>query len=161
MAKLTDDVKAFIVRALACYDTPEQVARAVKQEFGLDVSRQACEAYDPNKYVGRNLSQKWRVIFEKTREAFKTDVGDIPIANISFRLRTLQRTLAEAEKRGNTVVVLQALEQAAKEAGGAFTNKTRVEASGPNGAPLQHGVVTTTVPPDEYKKVVRQALDDY
>ncbi len=34
MATLTDDVKAFIVQALACFDTPSQVVDAVKEEGG-------------------------------------------------------------------------------------------------------------------------------
>lgn len=35
MATLKDNVKLFIVQALACFDTPSQVVEAVKQEFGL------------------------------------------------------------------------------------------------------------------------------
>ena len=37
MAALKSDVKAFIVQALACFDTPTQVSQAVKQEFDIDV----------------------------------------------------------------------------------------------------------------------------
>jgi hypothetical protein len=161
MATLTDDVKLAVVRALACYDTPKQVVGSIKEEFGLTVSPQQVEAYDPTKYAGRALSKKWRAVFEETRKAFLADISQVPIANAAVRLRRIERILVKAETSGNTVIALQALEQAAKEAGGAFTNKTRVEASGPNGAPMQHGVVATTVPPNEYAKVVRQALDDY
>ena len=38
--ELPDEVKAFVVQALACFDTPSEVAKAVKEEFGLVVSRQ-------------------------------------------------------------------------------------------------------------------------
>lgn len=34
MAALCDDVKRFVVQALACYDTPSQVAEAVKAGQG-------------------------------------------------------------------------------------------------------------------------------
>jgi hypothetical protein len=34
MATLTDEVKVFIVQALACFDSPSQVAQAVKDQFG-------------------------------------------------------------------------------------------------------------------------------
>ncbi|WP_042298974.1 DUF2280 domain-containing protein [Paraburkholderia kururiensis] len=167
MATLNDDVKLFIVRALACYDTPSQVAGAVKEEFGLVVSRQQVEAYDPNKAIGKGLSKKWREVFQRTREAFLADISQVPIANAAVRLRRIERILVKAETSGNTVVALQALEQAAKEAGGAFTNKTRVEASGPNGAPIPHAHahahahIAAAVTPDEYEKVVRRVLDEY
>lgn len=45
MASLNNEIKAFIVQALACFDTPSQVAKAVKQEFDLDVSRQQVEPH--------------------------------------------------------------------------------------------------------------------
>lgn len=35
MATLADDVKAFVVRALACFETATEVAKAVNEEFGL------------------------------------------------------------------------------------------------------------------------------
>ncbi|QTO19912.1 DUF2280 domain-containing protein [Burkholderia seminalis] len=161
MTRLSDEAKSLIVRRLACYDTPKQVVDAVKEEFGIDVSRQQCAAYDPTKHAGRSLGEKWRVVFEETRRSFLVDAAQVPIAHMSVRLRRIERILVEAEKRGNAVLVLQALEQAAKEMGGAFTNKTRVEASGPNGAAIQHGVVTTAVPVSEYAKAVRQALDEF
>src|SRR3954452_10970604 len=50
---LTDDVKTFIVRTLAAFDTPSQVARLVKAEYGIDVSRQQVEVYDPGSHRPR------------------------------------------------------------------------------------------------------------
>ena len=47
MAALSPEVKAFIVQALACFDTPTQIASQVKQEFGLDISIQQVSSYDP------------------------------------------------------------------------------------------------------------------
>ena len=46
MAALNSEVKGFIVQALACFDTPSQVAAAVREEFGIEVTRQQCEAQD-------------------------------------------------------------------------------------------------------------------
>ena len=80
MAALKDEVKLYIVNALACFDSPTQVSIAVKEEFGLDVSRQQVSCYDPNTYVGRNPSQKWRTIFEETRTKFRATGEEIPIA---------------------------------------------------------------------------------
>jgi hypothetical protein len=49
---LTDNKKLFIVRALACFDTPQQVVESVKEEFGIVVSRPQVEVYDPDKARG-------------------------------------------------------------------------------------------------------------
>ena len=49
MAALKEQVKIFIVQALACMDTPQQVANAVKQEFNIEIDRKQVQLYDPTK----------------------------------------------------------------------------------------------------------------
>lgn len=134
MAKLTEPQKLFIVKALACFDTPTQVSNAVREEFGIDVDRRQVAEYDPSKASGRDVSKKLRVIFEVTRKAFKDDVSTIPIASQAYRLRTLNRLLVKVEGQGNTALAAQLVEQAAKEAGGTFTN--RREVTGADGTPV-------------------------
>jgi len=129
MATLNDDVKKFIVHALACYDTPSQVADAVREEFKLEVTRMQVGSYDPTKVMGRNLGEKWKVLFEETRKKFLDDQSSIPIASQNFRLRALNRMAVKAESSGNTVVAAQLIEQAAKEVGGQFTNRQKVDMS--------------------------------
>lgn len=126
MAVLKDEVKHFIVQALACYDTPSQVAEAVKQEFGLEITRQQCALYDPEKYVARNLSAKWKALFAATRKKFIDEVSRIPIANRSYRVRALGRMARRAEDSKNLALAAQLIEQAAKEVGDIFVNR-RVE----------------------------------
>ncbi|WP_273860928.1 DUF2280 domain-containing protein [Pseudomonas sp. LA5] len=123
MATLSNDVKAFIVQALACFDTPSQVAAAVKEEFGIEVSRQQCESHDPTKYAGRDLAKRWRVLFEDTRKRFREETADIPIANRAHRLRTLGRMAEKAENMRNLALTAQLLEQAAKEVGDVYVNR--------------------------------------
>ncbi|MDV7706710.1 DUF2280 domain-containing protein [Acinetobacter pittii] len=90
MAALKEPVKIFIVQSLACFDTPQQVADAVKQRFGIEIDRRQCEAYDPTKATGKNLSKKLITLFNKTRVDFQKNVYDIPLANKAYRLRELQ-----------------------------------------------------------------------
>jgi hypothetical protein len=135
MAKLTEPQKLFIVKALACYDTPTQVATAVREEFGIEVDRRQVQEYDPTKVNGRDISKKLRAVFEATRKEFLEQIADLPIANQAFRLRTLQRMVTKAESQGNMALVAQLLEQAAKEVGGALTN--RRELTGKGGGPIQ------------------------
>jgi len=91
MAALKEPVKIFIVQSLACFETPQQVADAVKQEFKVEIGRQQVALYDPTKPSGRNLSKKLVELFKKTREEFRKNVYDIPLANKSFRLNELQK----------------------------------------------------------------------
>lgn len=125
MATLTEDVKAFIVQALACFDTPTQVSEAVKEEFGLELTRMQIASYDPTKKTTRSLAKKWQEIFHATRKTFLASTAAIPIANQSFRLRALQRMYEKSTGRGNYAMAAQLIEQAAKEAGGMFSARAK------------------------------------
>ncbi|MBX9719283.1 MAG: DUF2280 domain-containing protein [Methylobacterium sp.] len=140
MSTLPDDVKIFVVQQLACFDTPSEVAKAVKEEFQLEVSRQAVEAYDPTKRAGSSLSEEYRQIFFTTRETFLTDTAAIGVSHRAVRLRTIQRLTERAERSGNLVLVASLLEQAAKEAGNAFTNKREVGGIGGTPLAVEHTV---------------------
>lgn len=110
MAALKEPVKIFIVQSLACFETPQQVADAVKQRFGIEIERQQCENYDPTKYAGRNLSKKLRDLFERTRKDFKENIENIPIANKAFHFKELQQMYGEYSK--NKVMKAKVLKQA-------------------------------------------------
>ena len=156
MATLKEPVKIFIVQSLACRDTPQEVAELVKQEFGIDIDRMQCSSYDPTKVAGRNLSQKFKDLFEKTREEFDAGLIDIPIANKYYRLRMYQKYL---EKTKNIKAGMKILEQAAKDIGGQFTN--RQEITGKDGGPLQTVNSDVPVPMEDYLKARRELLDEY
>ncbi|MEW5697661.1 MULTISPECIES: DUF2280 domain-containing protein [Pseudomonas] len=126
MAALKNEVKIFIVQALACFDTPSQVSQAVKQEFDIDVTRQQVEQHDPTKRAGSHLAAKWQTLFNDTRKRFREQTAEIPIANRAHRLRTLGRMAEKAESSKNMALTAQLLEQAAKETGDIYVNR-RVE----------------------------------
>ncbi|MBN3822338.1 DUF2280 domain-containing protein [Burkholderia sp. Ac-20384] len=144
MATLNEAVKCFIVQALACYDTPTEVADSVKAEFGIEVSRVQVAQYDPTKVAGKGVGKKWVELFHATRERFRREVAEIPIADQAYRLRQLGRLFDRTARSGNTVGAAQLLEQAAKEAGGAFTNRQKLEHTGKDGSPIK----TAAVPVD-------------
>jgi hypothetical protein len=123
MAKLGKEVKLFIVQSLACYDTPSQVAEAVKEHFDLQIDRRSVMVYDPTKISGKALSKELCEVFERTREAFVAESMEIPIASKTFRLRALQRSYYFFVGRNNHIAANQVLEQVAKEVGGYYTNK--------------------------------------
>jgi len=150
MAVLRSEVKAFIVQALACFDTPSQVVAAVKTEFGIEISRQQCESHDPTKFAGQGLGKKWVELFHDARKRFREETADIPIANRAFRLRTLGRMAEKAENMKNMALTAQLLEQAAKEVGDVYVNR-RLEPDKPLGsqADQPHAIAEYTLEPDE------------
>lgn len=91
MTMLKESVKVFIVQSLACFESPQQVADAVKQNFNIEIERQQVAAYDPTKLTGKNLSQKYKDLFRQARTDFKANVEDIPIANTAFHFKALQQ----------------------------------------------------------------------
>lgn len=142
--KLTDELRAYVVQELAAYIPPSVVADAIRKDFGIKITPQSIEAYDPTKRAGAKLAMRWRVLFEATRKAVREDVDAIGIANRNVRLRTLQRMAVKAESSGNMALVANLLEQAAKEVGDAYTN--RREITGKEGAPIMPSVIEFVTP---------------
>lgn len=134
--KLTDEVRTFIVQALACFDAPAVVADAVRKDFGVSVTPQSVEGYDPTKRAGRKMAPKWRTIFDETRKSFLECTADIGIANRPVRLRRLQAMADKAQGMGNLALAAQLLEQAAKECGDAYSNRHKLEHTGKDGKDL-------------------------
>lgn len=153
MASLNKKQKYFIVRSLAVFNTPQETVLLVKEEFGLEVSRQQVETYDPTKRAGKDLSAELKDEFELTRKDFLDTPQNIPIANLSVRLQRLEN---QYQKHGkNRVAALSILKQAAEDVGGKYTNKT--ELTGAGGGPLQSENITYVTATDEQ---VRQAIDE-
>lgn len=142
-AKLSDEVKTYVVQALACFDSPSIVAAAVKKEFSIEVSRQLVESHDPNKKAASGLAPKWRILFEETRKTFLEDTASIGISHRAVRLRALQRMADKAEGQGNMVLASSLLKQAAEEVGGSYTN--RRELTGKDGKDLPVPVSPVTI----------------
>lgn len=149
MATLSSEVKAFIVQALACYDSPSQVAEQVKNEFKITVTRQQVESHDPTKSNGKKLAQKWVELFNATRDRFQSEIADIPIANKAYRLRTLNRMATRTETMKNFALTAQLIEQAAKECGDAYTNRQKVEHTSPDGSMTPKAAIDLTMLTDE------------
>lgn len=155
MAALKEPVKIFIVQALACRDTPQEVAEQVLQEFGVKVDRKQCQSYDPTKAAGKNLSKKFINLFNETREKFDAGMIDIPITQKYYRLKQYQKHLEKNAR--NTVMSLNIMKQAAQDLGGQFTN--RQEITGKDGKPFE--TVNSNVSTESYLEAREQVLDEY
>lgn len=154
MARLRKEVQTYIVRSLAQFNTPQETVVLVKEEFGIDVTRQQCEAYDPTKRTGKDLSASLKKEFEETREEYLDKPKNIPIANQTVRLEAYQRLINKAK---SPVMALKILKQAAEEMGGKYTN--RQEITGKDGKPIE--TVSSNVSTESYLTAREQALNDY
>lgn len=125
MAALTDDVKRFIVERLACYDTPKQVADAVREAFAVEVDRRQVERYDAER-PGKKPGEKWCATFKATRERFLEETSAIGITHKAVRLRWLHQLATRAMEKGNAPEARAAMRQAAEDVGGVYTNKRDV-----------------------------------
>jgi hypothetical protein len=133
MPTLTDEIREFIVIRLACFETPTQVADAVKAEFGVVLDRRAVCEYDPTK-KGTRPAKKWKAIFAATRAKMLDHVSEEPAAFAAFRVHKLARMAERAEARKNDPAAAVYYKQIAEDVGGMYTN--RREVTGKNGAPL-------------------------
>lgn len=152
MAALKEPVKMFIVQSLACFETPQQVVEAVKQEYKIEITRQQVALYDPTKVAGRNLSKKLIELFHKTRKDFRENIEDIAIANKAFRLRELQKMYEDSGR--NKRVKQNLLKQAFQETDGRVTKQ---EITGAGGGPIQNENTVVVTATDEQ---VRQAINE-
>lgn len=143
---LTEAQRIKAIQMQACFSTPTETLKALQEEWpGLQISLQAIDGLNPLTYQGRNLAKRWVTIFNATRKAFLADITRIGIANPAVRLQELAGVAKRAKERKNDVLLMSALEQAAKESGGAFTN--RLQLTTPPGQPLtvEHQVTAESV----------------
>lgn len=130
MARLSEAQKTFIVQQLACWRTPTEVADLVTEEWpGTEIDRRQVHKYNPET-PNCQAAKKYRELYYKTREQFVEAAAKLGIAQPAFRLQKMMDVLRQAERVGNHGMVLQVLEQAAKETGGSYANKRVLEHSG-------------------------------
>jgi hypothetical protein len=147
LAALTKLEKIFVVERLAMWEEPSEIALAFKEHFGKEIDRRQVWVYNASKpQLAERMSAEMVALFHEVRKRFREETIDIPIANKAYRLRELQKQLERAKGRKfvNEKQLAEALEQAAKEEGGYYTNKR--ELSGPEGTPLRFPQVVLYLP---------------
>lgn len=136
MATLKNKHKTFIVIRLACFESPEEVQDAFGRRYGFKPSPSQISYYNPsNIESSKKLGEQWKKLFKETRERYGREISEVPISNQRYRLEKLQNNLLRLEKMKNYKAANETIEQAAKEVGGAFTNKT--ELTGKDGGPIE------------------------
>jgi len=136
MTKLNDAQKAFVVERLASHYQTTGIAREVRQRYGITISAQAIEFYDPTRYSGE-CPKRWADLFHATRNSFNNGKADIPAANRLVRVRWRGDMALAAMEQGQYKRANDILDSIAKECGDAFSNRQKHEHSGPNGEALR------------------------
>lgn len=153
-SKLETIHQIFVITQLAMFERPKTVQTRLKEIYEVEISLPAILHYDIS---NSDLLKKWKTLFNKTRKKFLEDSAKIPIANKSYRLQKLQNMFEKEEiaTKQNTVAMRDILEQAAKESGDVFTNKSQVRLSDPKGEPLK--ITVNVVKSDS---IVKDESDD-
>src|SRR5689334_12474815 len=123
-------LKREIVQRLARFETPGQVVKAINVDRGVNLTPQRVQFYDPTSKNGAALSEELKALFHETREKAKQDLDGVGSYHKAIRLRRLDEMIGKAIDIGNMALAAQLLEQAAKESGGAYTNKHQHELTG-------------------------------
>ena len=145
MATLTDRLKRFVVQELACYASPSAVRDALDAR-GVSVGLDQVTYYDPTTRAQKRPAKKWVELFHATRADYLADEIAVAIANKRWRLEQLQ---AIYEKANSPRAKLDALERAAKEAGGAYSNTHKLRHTGKDDdTPIQSESSQVVVLPD-------------
>ena len=72
--KLTREQQIHVVRRLAAYDGPAEIARDMRRQFGIEITRQAIAQYDPTK--GSECAEAWAELFRAARREYMDDKAD-------------------------------------------------------------------------------------
>jgi hypothetical protein len=118
--QLPERVKREIVQRLAEWETPTEVARAIKAAHKIDLTQslQRIQYYDPTKSAGRALAADLRALFHETRAKSLENLESIRIFHKAHQLRALDRQLVKAESNaGASVTAIAIIEAAAKISG--------------------------------------------
>jgi hypothetical protein len=114
-ALLSGEQRRFIIRALAKWNSPSEVARMVLDEFGITITRQLAQTYDPTRAAGVKLAPELKKYFREQREYFVKHLEEQPFAHRSIRLDELKKIYDEARDAGDRKSAIKALDSAGKE----------------------------------------------
>lgn len=140
---LSHEQKEKIVVALAMCRTPTEIRDMLQADFGIAVNLSTIAYYDASG-ANPDLAEKWRELFDATRERYFVMLARMPIVDKRWRLRQLMTLYEKEVAMSNFGAAKETLKQAAQEVGDAFTN--RRELTGKGGGPMETSGVMLYLP---------------
>ena len=95
--KLTDEHKAYVARRLAAYDGPSEIARDMRRQFGIEISRQAITQYDPTR-APEHCGKKRADLFFRLRKAHMREQGQQAVKSRKVERMVLRAVEMIAER---------------------------------------------------------------
>ena len=71
--KLTTAQQEYVVERLAAFDSPLEVARSVRDKYGISITRNSIRRYDPTRYP--KCAARWKELFYAARHAMLRNKG--------------------------------------------------------------------------------------
>jgi hypothetical protein len=81
--KLTEEQRKYVIHRLAAFDSPSAVQEGLREEFGVEITRQCVEFYDPTKRKGARLHEKWKSLFHATRLELRKGGAEIGASRVA------------------------------------------------------------------------------
>jgi hypothetical protein len=154
--KLTREQQVHVVMRLACYDTPTAIAQSLREQFGVEITRQSIEFYDPTKLAGKRCPKPWSDLFQATRAKLIDGTADIGAAHRLVRIERRARMAERAEQKEQFAAANALYNSIAREVGGGFTNRRESGGRGANPAQVRS---IYDYSDDELRAIVAQGLD--
>ena len=92
--KLTTAQQEYVVERLAAFDSPLEVARSVRDKFGISITRNSIRRYDPTRYP--ECAARWKELFYAARHAMLRNKGQAAALDRAVRVRGRVRTALRA-----------------------------------------------------------------
>ena len=105
---LNDTQQRAIIARLAAYETPTFVAQAIKADFGVSISPQGVEFYDPAK--NPRLIREWRELFDGERQKFLDEFDVQPLNSLNYRQKERRREMGAKSARLRLDILNEAAE---------------------------------------------------
>jgi hypothetical protein len=132
--KLSEELKAYVVRRLASYDSSTAIARDLKELFGVEVALPTIDYYHPERVSSLKLPPCWQELFWETRRAFIAACTQASTMEQMVRVRLREDMVLMARDAGHYRSANELLDSIAKEAGKMFTSRhTLAQAAAPVG----------------------------
>lgn len=125
---MTEDRHFFILKRLAEFETIPAIIAAYRAEYGETITHAIIRHYDPKDFAPNSYAKANANLFHQIRQKMIDNLERIPIANRVYRVQELQRIYGEAQENGDHATAMRAMETAAKEVGGIYTNVRRLDA---------------------------------
>jgi hypothetical protein len=120
--KLPQLARFAIIKALARDYMPMEIVTLIQREFGISISRQTVEHYDPRK--SWQVARPWEHYFIQELQAYNQELDNIAMESRAWRQTQRSKLLTTCKERGDIAMQLRVLDSAMKEANGAFINTT-------------------------------------